>query len=164
MKPQEKLDYALHWVWSCKLQIDRLTESTLKEWNSNEKETVAKRKVFSRTSYDEHMLLIAARNLVRATNLTVTDFPQLNSLIAHSEAIRLLRNIYDHWDGVISGKPSTSAQEFAQKFPQGKPFSITYTSQGPVIGGVLPLHDFLNQLSELEKHLLSLEKAAQSQP
>ncbi len=40
MKPQKKLEYALHWVWSCKLQIDRLTESTLKEWNSNEKEAV----------------------------------------------------------------------------------------------------------------------------
>ena len=157
MKAIEKVDHSLHWTWSCQLQLRRLIDSTKAEWTLHEQDPVKKRKVFSRTSYDEHMFLVAACNLVRAVNLTVKDLPQLKRFIAHNEAIRLLRNIYEHWDEIRSGRRSRSVDDFRNKFPQAQFFSITYTDRGPVIAGILSLREFLVQLEELEKELLAVE-------
>jgi hypothetical protein len=149
MKAIEKVDHSLHWAWSCQLQLRRLLDSTSAEWKLSEQDPVEKRKVFSRTSYDEHMFLVAACNLVRAVDLTVKDFPQLKPFIVHSEAIRLLRNIYEHWDEIRSDGPSRSVDDFRNKFPQAQFYSITYTDRSPVIAGILSLAEFRAQLEEL---------------
>lgn len=162
MTPSEKLEYVLHWVWSCSLQLQRHSESMKEERNCSLTDPVERQKIQSRIFYDAHVFVAAARNLVRAIDLAVVDYPQLADHMTHGSSIRLLRNIYEHWDEVLMGEFSTAAQEFARAFPQGNPFSIIYTSDGAFVAGTLPLSEFVRQLSELENRILALQREAKA--
>jgi len=162
--PNERvLEDMLHWVWSSQLQIRRLIESTNAEWNSSSLDPALRRKVFSQTTFDEHIVLVAGRNLVRALDRAQEQFPALGLTDDMRACIKLLRDIYEHWDeqreAFLPGGPpkERSGKEFAERHPDGKPWSITYAASGLVLGGVLPLNDFLVSLDGLESALLRLE-------
>ncbi len=86
-----------------------------------------------------------------------------DSLPRLAEALRLLRNIYEHWDEQrpVFQEPSKpkqgSGKEFLEKFPEGHPWSVSLTSEDWMLGGVVPIHQLTRDLDALEKRLLELE-------
>ncbi len=159
---------ALHWLWSCELQIERLAESTRIEWSGSFDTNRDARRMFSRTSLDEHLVLVVGRNLVRALEQLRKEHPDINLGDDVENIIRLLRNVYEHWDEnippfkVVSKVKNRGVRALNAAYPDARPWSITYGTDGPMIGGVLALNEFVAQLEDLERALLELER--QSRP
>lgn len=169
IKEQAILD-ALHWIWSWETQFARLRRSTKAEWQlNNERSHLKRRKVFSRTSLDEHLLLVVGRNVLRSVECLKKHLSKkLIKRIVPSEtqealkALKNLRDIYEHWDEQRESfqnpniEKKRSGKAFSQKFPEGRPWSVSYDKDKNdwVMGGVLRLNKFTAQLSTLENHLL----------
>ena len=160
---QEVLSDVTHWIWSCQLQIQRLLESTAQEFSSSQEQSrLERRRICSRTSYDEHMVLVALRNLLRSLDRGTA--PLKKNLLRRSEdAIRHLRNIYEHWDehrGVFRrGDPSEyerSLKVFLESFPEGRPWSTSYSPEGLVLGNVINIRDLLDDLESIETTATSI--------
>lgn len=153
---------ALHWIWSWNVQLDRLYLSTKAEWNMNQTEisSLESEKICSRTSLDEHLLLVVGRNVLRAIDCLPPHLADGTIPTNTREALNLLRNIYEHWDEQRAafenpGIPKTrSGKCFSKKYPNGILRSITYAQDDFYIGGVVGLKSFSNQLSELAHRLL----------
>jgi len=95
-------------------------------------------------------------------------FPQLNLEIQDNAAIKHLRDMYEHWEdhqapsfGIVVPqervKKATRTKKEVEKL-KAKPWSISYGPEGPVLGGVIPLREFLSRLEEVEAELLRLER------
>lgn len=72
------------------------------------------------------------------------------------EALRLLRNLYEHGAEERkarqnpAGRPGRSAIAFAQQFPTGQPWSITYTTSDWLLGGVVGIDAVSRALESVE--------------
>lgn len=151
----------LHWVWSWDTQFERLAESTARDGHgSTSTET---RRAFSRTSLDEHLLAVVGGHVVTAIKRFGPDLPDVGMDKSQLEALRLLRNIYEHWDEQLpshreGGPPKErSGEEFAKAFPEGRPYSITYAAGDWLLGGVIPLRALTATLRTLAEGVLAME-------
>jgi hypothetical protein len=163
---KQALDDALFWLWSSRLQMTRLRGSFLRELPRKGVPPLASRRRFARTSYDEHSLLVAACNLDRAFARAHKIFPSLQLSASTRRALRLLRNIYEHWEEHRdafrkSSRPkSNSGEQFLKEFPTGDPWSFTFDpkSGNIVLADVVSLKEFRSDLRKLEAKLSFLEK------
>lgn len=158
----EVLVDVLHWVWSWLLQVHRLASSTEAQGKGNNRNEV--RKSFSHTSYDEHILAVVGWNLARAIHRASEFYPSIKLSEEKSEALRLLRHLYEHWDEQRSvfrdsaAPKKQSAEQFATLFPDGKPWSITYTKYDWSLGGVVGVNNITTELVRIEKQAFELEQ------
>lgn len=165
---EESINDLLHWVWSTRLQIRRLSTSVRVEFKAlNWRQGVRRRRKFSNTSYDEHILLVAAANLDRAIGEAPKSIRSQVGLPKSSRrALWLLRNIYEHWDQLRkayragSGNLPAAAAKLKEEFPDADPWSITIepASGEIVLANVVPLTPLVGELRGLELRLLKLER------
>ena len=160
--PQEEvLDDVLHWVWSWRLQIKRIGESfNLQGAGNND---VERRQSWSRFSYDEHILAVTGGNLVRAIARAEALFPEIKLSDHKGEALRLLRNLYEHWDEqrpsfrASDAPKKRSGADFARNFPEGRPWTMVFDKDDWFLCGVVPLNVLTRELATIEKMALELE-------
>ena len=158
---EEALGDVLHWVWSWHLQVDRLRESTLRETGTGT--PLESRKISSRTSYEEHMLSVAGWNLARALSRAQPYVPQITISDATSTALKLLRHLYEHWDEQRlafqeSDVPKErAAKDLAKFFPEGRPWTLVFTSDDWLLGGVVGIGELSEALVPIEEEVLRLE-------
>jgi hypothetical protein len=163
---EESIGDILHWAWSTRLQIRRLTQSLQSEFQFLGARSFVVMKHSSNTSYDEHMVLVAAGNLHKALKRAPKAVRIETRLSMKWErALCLLRNIYEHWDKFRSeyrsGSPLTrAAQKLRSEFPGAEPwsFKIDPSSDDIVIANVVPLKPLWKELRFLEAHLLRLRR------
>jgi hypothetical protein len=158
---QEALNDVKHWVWSWQLQLSRLVDSTNAEWSGGIKQ--GRPKDYSRTTYDEHALVLVGWNVGRAIKRAEHLFPEIKLASDTYRALRLLRNLYEHWDEQRKcfregGEKKRAAKEFVEAFPQGRPWSITYGFDDWTIGAVLPVRQVTKELGLIEELAHSLEE------
>jgi hypothetical protein len=158
---EEVLDDVLHWIWSWRLQIKRISESFNAQGSGDT--DVERRRSWSRFSFDEHVLTVTGGNLVRAIRRAEALFPEIKLPEGKSEALRLLRNLYEHWDEQRpSFRSSTipkdrSGAEFAEQFPQGWPWTMVFDKDDWFLCGVVPLNELTHELRTLEDVTLGIE-------
>ena len=151
------LDDVLHWIWSCQLQIERLRQDLRDELGgayAKGEGPIEGRKRFSRTSLDEHLLLVTARNVFRALDQDKKLSKRLETNSATRNAITYLRNIYEHWDDHDKG---LSFGKFKEAFPEARPRSLTIKRDDLMLAGVVSLRQFSDDLKALEAEILGLE-------
>lgn len=118
------------------------------------------RQPFLSLAADRHFLLVALGNLSHGLQLLAglgAEPPAFDSVEA--ERIRLLRNIFEHWDDAVRRAPSQPSQErFATAFPGQDPDHHQWSADGAMdqIGG-LRLADLPALLVVIREWLLSLE-------
>lgn len=158
----------LHWVWSCQLQIARFTQDLTTEWNEAvaAETDVEARKRFSKTTFDEHMVFVAARHVLRAVEQVgeaglQEQLPDENL----TRAIELLRNIREHWDeqrerfSDPDAELERSGKRFAELYPDANPWSSTITAKGYLkLGDVVSVDELMDALNRLEEVGLSIEE------
>jgi len=97
---EETLGDVLHWSWSTRMQAARLREGVSAEfiaWNREGRHRM--RQVFSKTSCDEHLLLVCAANLDRALDKLPKQFRRdIEVPKPWRRGLWLLRNVYEHWN------------------------------------------------------------------
>jgi len=158
---EEALGDVLHWIWSWHLQVGRLHESMQVPLNS--RDPLGNRKASSRTSYDEHMLLVAGGNLARALNCAKPYMPQISIPEETCKAMKLLRDLYEHWDEqrlVFQEKTRTkkrSAKDLAKHFPAARPWTTVFTDDDVLLGGVVGINELSKTLGPIEQEILRLE-------
>jgi hypothetical protein len=159
---EEALGDALHWIWSWHLQVGRLRESTLRVTSS--RTPLESRRASSRTSYEEHMLLVAGWNLARALNRAQSYMPQATLSEETGQALKLLRDLYEHWDEQrlalqMNNVPKQrSAKTLAKFFPEARPWTIVFTSDDWLIGGIVGIGELSEALVPIEQEVLRLEE------
>jgi hypothetical protein len=154
---EEIVSSLLHWVWSCQLQLDRYIDSLRGEFTSHTLlEEIQSRKLFSRTSYDEHALLLAARNLLREAE--DSGGPTLDLPPEVLASIKALRNGYEHFSKL---RPHTQQQLTRLK---AVPRQVQFGDGDIVIGRVFSLTQFRTALSRLESALLAVGSATAASP
>ena len=126
---------ALHWIWAWRVQAERLVESTNAQGLGADQ--TERRRSYSRASLDEHLLIVVGWNLQRAIWAVSAFLPDAKPAEDHSDALRLLRNLYEHWDEqraafvMPQAVKARSAKEFTRKFPPrptpGQSFTSTKT-------------------------------------
>lgn len=146
---QGSLDMALRWCVGVQLQLERLAES-----EHDVADTVYDRALlgtpdgerrFMRLRVDAHLLLVAARNLLRAVDkLAIMGLP-VNAATAIpgdlSARVKTLRDCFEHWDqrgtasvGVgINGK---AYRDFARDYPDDDPGSYIFGRGETAIEGL----------------------------
>lgn len=160
---QRAIDEVLHWLWSTKLQVERLAESTKNEWESMGADRIENKRLCSKTSCYEHLLLVTGRNLLRAIDIAKTYYSKIDLRPETREAIKLLRDIYEHWDEQREAfqnpqvEKTRSGKIFSQCFPLGKPWAIEYSSSGARLAGALEINSFYEELKSLEELVLEIE-------
>ena len=160
-KDEEVLNDLLHWIWSWRLQLRRLQETTSHQGQADS--GIDLKRSFSAASYDEHMVAVVGWNLVRAVDRAGDRFPVFAIKGNAGEQLRLLRHLYEHWDEQrpsfeSPGMPKQrSGKQFSELFPEGRPWSITYTGDDWLLGGVVALNSLTRELDTLEVNALQLE-------
>jgi len=158
---EEAVGDALHWIWSWRLQVDRLRESFETEWGGGV--GIERRRASSRLSFDEHIIAVTGWNVARAVKRVETLFPAIRLSEEQTETLRLLRNLYEHWD---EQRPAfraptipkeKSATAFAEKFPEGRPWTIVFAESDWLLGGVLAINALTRALAHFETILLEIE-------
>jgi len=158
---EEAVGDALHWIWSWRLQVSRLRESFGAEWGGDV--GIERRRAASRVSFDEHIVAVTGWHLARAVKRVETLVPAIRLSEEQTEALRLLRHLYEHWD---EQRPAfrdptipkeKSAVAFAEKFPEGRPWTIVFAESDWLLGGVLAINALTHALAHLETVLLEIE-------
>ncbi len=156
----------LHWLWSWQLQYGRLKESTFRDGQGST--PMEMRQAFSRTSLDEHLLAVVGGHVVKAMEQFGDELPANMLEREHLEALRLLRNLYEHWveQRVVFQDPTKrkvrSAKEFVEGFPDGRPYSITYSSADWLLAGVVPLKKVTAAMQALASAIVELESSTRT--
>lgn len=159
----------LHWSWATRLQIRRLARSLRAEFQafSTDSRLEARRR-FSTTTYDEHLVFVAATNLQRAIDQAPKALrSEVKRAQLPSRELRLLRNVYEHWDQLRQQlRPDAthrtgSAAKLLDEFPDADPWSFTFDPQTGeiVLADVVHLHPLAKELGRLEARLLRHERA-----
>jgi hypothetical protein len=155
----EALADLLHWVWAWRLQLSRLVESTRSQGAG---ETgLEQRKSLSQASLDEHLVAFVGKNLVKSVERASSQYPDLPSV--DSGALGLLRDLYEHWDEQravyqdSSLAKKRSAKKLADGYPSATPWSISYTADDWLLGGVVSLRQLTADLEPVEAKALQLE-------
>jgi hypothetical protein len=166
---EEALNDVLHWSWSIRLQGERLISDIpleLSKWGNSPRLGV--RRSSSRTSCDEHLLLVCAANLERALLKVPKRFRRDLYVTKDSRrALWLLRNIYEHWDelrrhlraGTNDAKGTLA--KLRKEFPQADPWSFTIdpANNTIILADVVDLNALTLELRRLEASVLRLERA-----
>ena len=174
---QDPIDRAvndiLHWSWSTRLQAQRLTASLGAEFAAwNWRPQVRARRSFSASSYDEHLVFVAAANLSRALDSAPKGLRALTRIAdIPARALRLLRDVYEHWDQLrrqVAGDATSisgAAHRLAVEFPCAEPWSLTFDPRtGQVIlANVVDLNQLISELRLLEARLLRWERKHRAQ-
>lgn len=143
-------------LWMAEIQIDRFWD----DWNEEFKHMgtdsplgpVERSKVFARFSGDQHFLLVALGNLVKAVGaaeeLTDSRFVldgRLRGLIIQ------LRNLHEHWEKERAKFPDgQTGAKFSSAWPDQDPWSVVLEPErGALLGGVLSIEDLSRSLEEL---------------
>ncbi len=146
-----------HWIWSWNLQFERLRESTKRDARGSSPLEI--RKACSQTSLDEHLLAVVGRHLVNAIK-QYERHQKLGMEQEQTDALVLLRHLYEHWNeqreyAQDPSKPKVrAAKHFADGFPDGKPFTITYADDDWLLGGVVPLFSLTRRIAQVESVVL----------
>jgi hypothetical protein len=155
------IDDALHWIWSWRVQVRRLGESQQAAFSASS--GMPRRQAESRSSLDEHLLVVTGGNLVRAL-ARASDLSLVAPLEENKhQALWLLRNLYEHWDqqrdAFRPGGPpkEQSGAKFADTFPTGQPWSIVFEEDDWVLANVVPVNELTRELEGIESHLLALD-------
>jgi hypothetical protein len=161
----------LHWSWSTRLQLARLGRSIQREFETwGRRPRVRSRRAFSKTSYDEHLVFVAAANLQRALDAAPRAVRSDLKLTRKSgRALRLLRDVYEHWDQLrrefrnSDGPVRGAAAKLIKEFPGDDPWSFTFHLATGEIGfaNVVSAKDLLRELRLLEARLLRHERRRQ---
>lgn len=158
----------LHWSWSTRLQVDRLKRSLAEEiaaWGRGQR--VRARRAFSASSYDEHQVLVAARNLLRAFERAARPLRPVAALPEHhAKALHLLRDVYEHWEQsrrqLAGAAPLTKAAEkLKSAYPGAEPWSLTYDPRtgAVVLCALVDLESLVPELRSLEARLHRARRA-----
>jgi hypothetical protein len=160
--PQEEaVNDALHWIWSWRLQVRRLRESFEAELRGGT--PTERSRASSQFSFDEHILAVTGWNLARAVQRLEPMGPPVRLRADQTEALRLLRHLYEHWDEqrpafrTANALKDKSAAALAEKFPQGRPWTIVFDKTDWLLGGILPINELTGALEELETALLAID-------
>lgn len=157
----------LHWIWSWRIQVERHADSTHRDGVGST--PLERRRAFSRTSYDEHMLTVVGSQLIKAIRRAEAQFEESLFDGEAAPALTLLRNIYEHWDEqrpafADPGIPKVkSGKNFAELFPHGRPWSVTYVDNDLVLGEVVSIHSVTIELDDVESRILTLEDRLRSE-
>jgi hypothetical protein len=154
---QEALQDLRTWLYGTRLQIQRVRRARNAEWLG----PVATRpRRFLRTSFDEHMLLVAGGQLEKTARIVRRYFPRLKLDPATARSLHLLRNIYEHWETERqyfrspAKQGSKSAPKFANEFPTGEPWSLELHPDGDVVlGKVVSLRSLSKQMRQLQRQV-----------
>lgn len=112
------------------------------------------------------MLAVTGWNLARALSAATPHLPEASVAQHTRDALRLLRNLYEHWDTQRESFQSRdlaktrSGAEFAVAFPEGKPWSIAYVAGDWLLGGVLGIGELTRQLGPIEAAILEVQGKA----
>lgn len=148
-RQEAALDMALRWCLGVELQLDRLAEA-----ERAVEATVTDRAMlgtsegqrrFARLRVDSHLLLVAARDLLRALDDLARIGIPANAAAAMppsmSAKIKTLRNCLEHWDQRaaanvgrrLSGK---AYRDFVRDYPGDDPGSYEFGGGMTVVGGL----------------------------
>jgi hypothetical protein len=154
-----------HWIWSCKLQVRRFLQSLHATGKPTWRNDLERRRRFSRLSYDEHMVLVAAANLDRALaqESTILDGVLISEQLR--TALTLLRNVYEHWNEQrdsfrrVTNSKSRSGRKLQEQFPQASPWSFDWHPGGDIVlAKVVSLQSFWLELRNLERSVRRIER------
>lgn len=147
----------VYWASSCRLQAHRLVSSYVSEFTAFGKRLVVAQRMFSTTSYDQHCMAVAAANLDRALERAEPFIDISRVAGSYRRSLRLLRNIYEHWDELRDAwrtgevRKGDSAFRLRQEFPEAKPWTLRLEEDGDVVmAEVLSLKELVSQLRSLE--------------
>jgi hypothetical protein len=132
----ERFSDAQYWCACTRLQVKRLRRSLQDQGPFGRGLYAFDRRRCGATSFDQHCLFVAGRNLERALQRLGRDarqhFPK-ESL----RALHLLGNIYEHWDELRSafrsGELVKAAEKLAKEFPGAEPWSLQIFPDGDVV-------------------------------
>ena len=166
------LDGSLRWTFAAKLQLERLTtvQRDLAEKAQSPDHAVGDddetRRPFFQLGADRHFLLVALHNVNLGLRLLeVSSGAEVPSELVSStlsKHIRLLRNIFEHWDAdPNNAKAAWSADEFKSAFPGTDPglHQFDLSGEDALIGG-LRLRGISPMLDEINAWLLDLESTS----
>jgi hypothetical protein len=143
------LEMALRWCVAVHLQLERLAES-----ERDVADTVYDRALlgtpdgqrrFIRLRVDAHLLLVAARNLLRAVDkLTIMGLPVDTASAMPRDLrarVKTLRDCFEHWDqrddaSVGVGIHGKAYRDFAHDYPDDDPGSYVFGGGETAIGGL----------------------------
>lgn len=147
----------LYWIWVSELQIDRFWDGWQHELDhlgtGSSLGPVSRAKVFARFGADQHFLLVALGNLVKAVGvaegLAAARFTldgQLRGLIVQ------LRDLYEHWEKERDRYPGgQTGRKFSGEFPSSIPYSVRLDDKrGAMLGDALELDYVSSSLMDLE--------------
>lgn len=168
---EQAIQDLLHWSWSTRLQIGRLSRSIRNEFvAAGSRPRVRIRRACSRTSYDEHLVFVAAANLQRALDAVPRALrPDVQMAKVPRRALRLLRDVYEHWDQLRREFRNNhravrgAAGKLAKEFPGADPWSFTFElATGDIVfSNVVVAKDLIRELRLLEARLLRRERHRQ---
>jgi hypothetical protein len=157
---EQALNDARHWAWGTATQLARFRRNLKAELKAFTLPSDRRSRVFSRTSFDEHMLLVAAGQLQKALKSARNHFPHLALSGDLEKALRLLRNIYEHWDALRESfrtpdrERVRSARQFSIDFPEGQPWSVDFMPNGDIVlAKVVSLRMLASELGRLQRQL-----------
>jgi hypothetical protein len=166
---EELLGDLFHWSCTVQRQAARLARDVrgeLGDWGS--KARLKARRHRSATTADEHLFLVAAANLERALQRVSGRLSRTLRVNRKSQrALWLLRNIYEHWDGIRqhlrngTPDPEGTLAKLRTEFPQAEPWSITVDPETDdiIIADVVPIRPLLKELRRLEARVIRMERA-----
>lgn len=163
----ENLTDVLHWLWSTRLQINRLRASLRDEFGAwGLRHRLRARRRFSATTYDEHLVMVAAAHLDRALRSVPRKWRRDVQLpMSSRRELSLLRDIYEHWDELRrqyrSGGPLRGAAlKLKIHFPTAEPWSFTFDPKSGeiVLANVVAVDVLDRELRRLEAHVLRTER------
>lgn len=143
------IDMALRWCLGVQLQLERVAEAesdvaaTL--WDRPSLGTEEGQRRFARLRIDTHLLLVAARNLLRALDDLsgiATPTPVEAAVPANLAAqVKTLRDCLEHWDQrqnahLERGIEGRAYRVFARDYPDDDPGSYTFGDGGTKVGGL----------------------------
>jgi hypothetical protein len=143
--------------------LDRYLEDLGTEWSRAASRPQPGRE-FSRTSFDEHILLIAVNQLLKASDRAGKHFPSLPVDARTRETLRLLRHAYEHWEteqpayrGLARSRGAID--KLAKTDPNARPWLVNLGPNGAVLAGTVPLDSLKAALHDLENALLKTQAA-----
>jgi hypothetical protein len=153
--PECLINDALHWIWSWQLQLARYCESINNEllrFGDGDPRS------FSRTSFDEHVLMVAGGQVVRSVIRARSCLPTLVIPRGTTTILKELRDIYEHWEQhrapFRNEAPMVrSGKKFSEKNPTGKPWEVIFEKDDIILAHVLSTNLVFQQLHVLEKQL-----------
>jgi hypothetical protein len=150
--PECLLNDAIHWAYCWQFQLGRLCNSVndeLRHFSDGDW------RYFSRTSFDEHMLMVTGGHVVRALS-RLQDHESGLSLPAEIAApLKELRDVYEHWEEQREAfrtrtEMQRSGKKFVENNPTGKPWEVVFHKDDVVFARVVSARRVNEELAKLE--------------